>query len=319
MNFNKKEAMMLKKLKVFLSKIKQYAKHPKAMEKDLFCKIFGYNKNEYVYYNFEKRSIIDRLSFVSFHKSREIIEKLNKKMTNKKENYLLMKDYYGRDVIIFDKDEPNGKELIASFIKKHNQVIVKGFDSSSGQNIKKYDAICDDSIFDKISRDFPNGCLIEEVIHQTKDLESLHSQSVNTLRITTVNYGNKTEAIYPVLRVGTGDDFIDNNKQGLLCAVDENSGMVLSAFDFCGKKYASHPDINEKLIGFVVPELNKAIFLSKKLATYYPENVFVGFDFAHTHNGWILVEANTNTNFTIWQLPYQKSFRKEVKKIKKEK
>jgi len=305
---------LLEKVKRF---IKKCASDPFYMDMYFFCRFSDFSRSEYRQYHFQDH-LFGRRAFVSYKECTRIFRQYNSVIMNKREVFLLLQEYYGRDCCLLDKTRYENEQLLRSFTEKHPDFIAKAYDGSSGQGIARYEARHSDEWIPVFLDTYSNGCLLEALIEQTPELAEIHPWSVNTLRVTTVNYGDHIEAIYPVMRFGTGHAYTDNRRgSSLLCAVDTISCKIFSAIDANGDDHITHPDTGVSIVGLFIPELQSAMNLAKGLAQFFPENVFTGFDFAHTKNGWILVEANTETRFTVWQIPYRKGFRRELSKIPK--
>lgn len=142
---------------------------------------------------------------------------------------------------------------------------------------------------------------------------SLHPQSVNTVRISTLKIGGKIHIIHPFFRVGRGEDVVDNAaKGGIFGVIDKETGIVTRACDELGNRYVVHPDTKKPIVGFSIPQWEVAVDLSLKLAKVVPESVFTGWDLALTDKGWVMVEGNSRGQFICFQMATQNGFRKEL-------
>ena len=68
------------------------------------------------------------------------------------------------------------------------------------------------------------------------------------------------------------------------------------------------------IVGFKIPEWEKALELAKALSRVVPEWYFAGWDLAYTDKGWVMVEANSRGQFVCFQTSTQIGFRKELEK-----
>ena len=72
-----------------------------------------------------------------------------------------------------------------------------------------------------------------------------------------------------------------------------NEGIVyVEALDRADNIYYEHPISKEKIVGFKVPEFEKAVELVKKAAKIVPEVAYVGWDVAVSKSGPVIVEGN---------------------------
>jgi D-alanine-D-alanine ligase-like ATP-grasp enzyme len=58
------------------------------------------------------------------------------------------------------------------------------------------------------------------------------------------------------------------------------------------EKYFSHPDTGVKILGQSIPRWKELMQLVEELVRVVPEQKQVGWDFALTNQGWIVVEGN---------------------------
>lgn len=147
------------------------------------------------------------------------------------------------------------------------------------------------------------------------ELGKLHPQSVNTLRIPTINFGDHIEIFHPFLRIGKGSSFVDNaGAGGIGATIDVYSGKIKSAGDEEGNYYLRHPDTGVQLIDFKIPYWEDAIAMAKELASLVPDVKYVGWDLALTYKGWVLVEGNEDGQF-VFQYFDQEGAMPEIKNI----
>lgn len=171
------------------------------------------------------------------------------------------------------------------------------------------------SLLLRLLNEYKRGFVAEELIHQAPEMSILHPQSVNTMRICTINYGDKVELIHSYLKCGTGGAIVDAcGVSRISCGVDLSSGKVISAKDGFGAECTEHPDTSIKLIGFEIPRWEEVKTLAKKVAQVIPDNRFTGWDFALTPSGWVMVEGNDRASFNF-QLVENKGARKEMDEI----
>ncbi len=236
-------------------------------------------------------------------------------LSDKYKAYLHFRDYYQRDVV-FVSDRKSDDDF-NSFCHSHPRFIVKPLSGRWGSGIRLVDT-CDGSfcVGDYLDS-YPDGFVAEELIKQSAELSNLHPESVNTLRINTVNYGDSVEVKWPCLRIGCGDSIVDNaGAGGVFGAIDVATGVISNVSDEFHHTFTEHPDTGIPLIGFQVPKWKEACEMAKKLAALIPDCHFIAWDLALTDKGWIMVEGN-RCPLLIHQIATGKGIRKEFSEMKK--
>ena len=232
---------------------------------------------------------------------------------DKAETYRLFHDYYSRDVILVRGKED--LETFRSFIEKHRTIIIKPQRSSGGRRIRIAAAdtkVASEKLFSEIMKQ--KGAVCEQLIRQSESMASLHPESVNTVRITTIRTPLGVHMLYPLLRVGSGNSVVDNAMSGgLFALVDPESGVISSrAKDEKGNTYIRHPDTGICFPGFQLPDWQDALILTKKLTNIRQDAGYVGWDLAHTQNGWVMVEGNSHAQLLMQQMFFTRGFRNEI-------
>ena len=162
---------------------------------------------------------------------------------------------------------------------------------------------CEDAIISLVdveSRLTAGRYLVQAFVRQHDDMCRLHSQSVNTIRLITVR-GLKDGHIHilpSILRIGTGDNVLDNTSQGgLAVGIDLETGR-LKQYGFYkpkfGLKTEVHPDSRIRFTDFVIPFFDEV----KRQALYFhsllPQVHSVGWDIAIGPDGPVFIEGNDN-------------------------
>ena len=197
--------------------------------------------------------------------------------------------------------------------------IVKPHDMYMGLGVKIVDlsgAVLKQA-FDSLQSDYENGFVMEELVAQSNEIGRFHPQSVNTVRVPTVNYGDRIEIIHPFFRIGKGDSVVDNaGSGGIMVLVDVETGKTISkARDEHGHEYVKHPNTGYDLVGVQLPKWGEAIQLVKQLASVLPENKYTSWDLAYTdEHGWIMIEGNAKGQF-VWQIVSRIGFKDEIEQI----
>ena len=280
-------------------------------------------------------------SFVSDIEWKAFVSRLNQyqNINRFKDKYLCyetFKPYYMRDCAPLYATEQNftpeiladkGMQPLLAFLRKHSRFIIKPLCGTYGKRIQLVDVAeiaggsvpADDDLAgwsrvlnalkDSYSTIHPRGSILEEIIVQVPELARLHSASLNTVRIATVNFGDRVKLLPPCFRMGKGGIIVDNASSGGIKAfVDLDTGKLTRVTDKQGNLYEEHPDTHIPLIGFQIPKWQECKEFAKKLAMVIPSNRYTGWDVALTPKGWVMVEGNSSGEL-IWQFAGQRGWR----------
>lgn len=244
-----------------------------------------------------------RKTIVTRGKNNEIVKKYNnqnyikylnnKILFNQKFNKYLKRDWM--------ELKDNNINKFKEFINKHKEIIVKPVNLCCGKGIElltvnndNYEEIYNNLIDTKRT-------LVEEVIKERKEIAKLHPESVNTLRLVTLNY----KLVVAFIRIGNDNNVVDNfNHGGMAAPINIDTGIIeYPAIDKDGNLYYNHPLTNEKIVGFKIPDMGKIKNFVEKLAKEIPEVRYVGWDVCPTDNDIAIIEGNEFPGHDIYQLP----------------
>lgn len=280
---------------------------------------YGWWFDEYFMYHFNRLSHSGRKEFVPDIQKEYFCDKVNareihERFANKGVTYRYFSEYYHRDVCpveCWERDEV----AFSAFVAKHDAFIIKPIDGTLGRGVRIIRGESLAELKHLLDEEYPSGFLAEELIKQHEQLATLHPESVNTIRITTLRKGDKVYVAPPFIRMGRGNEVVDNAAQGgIFAAIDRETGIVLQAADEQGNVYIKHPETGVAIVGFKIPEWDKALELAKALSRVVPEWYFAGWDLAYTDKGWVMVEANSRGQFVCFQTSTQIGFRQELEK-----
>lgn len=265
---------------------------------------FGCSPDDYFRYEFYKKSNFERNKFITYRRSKKLIQKYNDANFV---NILHDKRQFNQFFYKFIKrawiDPDNSTiEQFGTFIKEYNNVIIKPITGGQGLGIHKYIYSESDHIED-IYNSF-KGCLIEEVILQHYDLNEINPSSVNTVRVLTFLNENEVHIIACSLRIGSGNSCVDNlHAGGISASVDIKSGLVyVPGINNNFTRSFFHPYSNKLLIGFQIPNWNKVIDTVKEAALMIPQIRYIGWDVAIMHDDVAIIEANHDPGHDIVQM-----------------
>ena len=271
--------------------------------------INGAGTLDYFEYEFYNKRILARLDFITAFKARKYYDAFNDidhrhKLDNKTESYKIFNEYLGRKWL--DVGDSTYKEF-ECFCENIDIVIVKPKNGSFGEGIYKQLVSDIENLKEWYSDLKKDESILEELVIQHPILSSLHKESLNTIRITTVLEDDKVHVMNASLKIGNNGNAIDNHAAGGIVAnICIGSGRVTSlGIDRYQNRYELHPLTNIMIVGLDIPYWDKAISLVKKLALRIPEIRHVGWDIAITPYGAILIEGNSMAMFDVHQQPTQ--------------
>lgn len=272
---------------------------------------FGFSFQDYCIYDFVKNhSLAYRKSFIADKMRYHYCDILNSPdvlllMTNKYACYLEYKPFFQRDIVAcFSADD---YIKVWDFLDKHKEFIYKPLQEHSGHGINRYKTSEIDAT-DFLKNKLEDGpFVLEELIVQGTAMACIHPHSINSCRIVTfvVNEDNckSIDIMGAAWRIGTGGSVVDNaGSGGLYASVDPKTGIVDTvARKYDGSCFEFHPDTGVKILGFKLPEWEKALKFIENVALYRKGTTLISWDIAYSQDGWVLVEANDNGDWSILQ------------------
>jgi hypothetical protein len=262
--------------------------------------IHGVIPLEYVLYGYEPLDYWARQEFINDHDRWEILhkrfgEKVKRDHKDKWRFYQLVGQYFKREACRVGKGTPQSDFM--DFVARHPRFFVKQLEGCFGRNaylLEAHDTEKAQEIYDKL---FSHGAwIVEEVIQQSKEMSAWNASSVNTVRMASfLTASGEHHIMAPFFRAGRVGSIIDNAcSGGMVAGVDEQTGRLLyGGFDENGLRYETHPDSGHKIEGWQLPEWSSLCQLTEEVHRAMPPgHRYVAFDFAHTEDGWVLVEGN---------------------------
>ena len=73
--------------------------------------------------------------------------------------------------------------------------------------------------------------------------------------------------------------------------------------------FERHPDTDEQILGAQIPKWGELNQLIEKVVNVLPARKWIGWDFALSKNGWVVVEANSTPSFVGVQMCTGKGIR----------
>lgn len=250
----------------------------------------GYHDyQEFEFYNLNK---LERKTYLTRVKNNAIVRKFNNKdffkyFDNKYEFNKIFDKYLKREWMVLD----NNYEDFVKFCSNKKEITVKPIDGCGGVGVDliKLDKNKLKLTYNKLIKN--NQLLIEEKIIQNKSLSKLNKSSVNTLRIVTFYDGKQTHILNSVLKIGNGG-VTDNFSSGSMYTFVEDGKILVPAIDNKDNIFKIHPISKVKIVGYEIPNYDKAIELVNECAMIIKEVSYVGWDVAILDNDVCLIEGN---------------------------
>lgn len=283
------------------------------------CFAYGFEPDEFFSYNLKDRDSIDRESFMSDRDTMTMIFQINDRseislFNDKAETYDFFKEYYGRQAIAIK--QPDDIQTFTGFVKGKEYIVKKAVHEAMGRSIELIDLKDwrgqEKSLFERILQQ--GKTLIEERVIQAKCMAEYNPSSVNTVRCITFATKDGIIVPYAFFKTGRNQSFVDNGGAGgIFIGIDVSTGITSTdGYDEMGIRYIDHPNSHKPFKNFQLPEWEKAIEMSKKLSAKVPSIKFVGWDFAYTDAGWIVIEGNGMSQLIGPQSTFQKGIKAEI-------
>lgn len=209
------------------------------------------------------------------------------------------KEYIKRDFINLKKCT---KDEFKEFLNIHPVAFAKDPLGEGGHGINKIRSstvINMEGLFEDLKK---NGqYLVEEEIIQSKDLNEINPNCVNSFRIVTLVNNNKSYVIANALRVNQDKSNVIGCTNDLYFSFAENGTIDSNVVDDYGNIYTKHPLTGKIFTEVKVNEVKEAFEMCKKAAMEIPEVRYVGWDVAFTTNGPVIVEGNEYPGYGILQ------------------
>ncbi|MBR4458578.1 MAG: hypothetical protein IKS31_06455 [Clostridia bacterium] len=214
----------------------------------------------------------------------------------------LFKEWIPREwLLINEGTEP---EKLRALTDRHDALIGKPLEGSSGQGIRKYTkddwAEGPEAFLAKLRADGIG--ILEELVVQHPEMARMCPTSVNTCRIATLLGDKRQGIVYAFLRIGNGKVMDNVDCGGMAARIDLDSGMLLTVgADKAGNRYEKHPMTGTSIIGFKIPYWEEAKAMCLEAAKKVPQMRFVAWDVAITADGPTFIEGNSFPSHAVPQ------------------
>ncbi len=273
---------------------------------------------EYFLFDFQKLPPEERASYLSdkmiYMTAGKVIDRKlhDEQLENKYNFYQLTQKYFKRKAILIES--VNDWSLFKDFSTEFSDFIIKHNTSGCGSGIR-VEHVSNESegkaVFNRTIHS-GNQWIVEELIRQSDDMASWNPSSVNTVRISSFLNRKGFFILCPFIRTGRKGSVVDNGgKGGLYAAIDEKTGRIITdGKDEMCVVYSEHPDSHVVYKGWQIPEWDELLKLAEEIHQLFPKHKYIAWDFAHTDNGWVLVEGNWG-EFIAQQSTMKRGYKKE--------
>lgn len=225
--------------------------------------------------------------------------------------YEKMKSYFKREACIVRGEED--KVSFLTFANKHTRFIAKPNSGSFGADTRIWDVneILPQTVFNDLIAG-NSTWILEELIEQVPEMAQFNPTSVNSVRIPTFRTTDGIKIFGTFMRMGRKGSVVDNaGAGGIFVRIDEETGQIISdGHTEQGEVYVQHPDSGVTFKGFQIPRWEELRELAVQCHQEIPKHKYVGWDFALTKSGWVMLEGNWG-QFLCQQVSGQKPLKKQ--------
>lgn len=143
--------------------------------------------------------------------------------------------------------------------------------------------------------------LVEEAIVQSKDLNEINPNVVNSFRIVTLYKDGKAYVINNALRINQDETDVIGCTNDLYFSLDESGKIDSNVIDDYANVYEYHPLTKKKFSEVKIKGVKEAFEMCKEAAEKIPQVRYIGWDVAFTEKGPVLVEGNEYPGYGLLQ------------------
>lgn len=276
---------------------------------------------EYFLFGFKDKTPQERKTYLTDHFiMKSVANKTgrrihDKELNNKYSFYLLNKQFFHRKAMLVDAQTT--LEEFTHFSIQAKRIIAKPNMAALGSGISIFCVNSKDEarmVFDEIHKR-GSEWIVEEVIIQSEEMARWNPTSVNTVRIPSFLHHNKFSILGPFIRTGRKGSVVDNaGHGGIFASIDISTGQICTnGVDELVNEYVSHPDSNIVFNGWKIPHWDDLIKLVEQIhRNNMSKHVYIGWDFALTDYGWVLIEGNWGQ--FVCQIPSKRGLKEDFLK-----
>ena len=300
-------------------------KQQMATEMLFYAVAYGYLPEEYLCFDFEGHSVNENKRFVSNWERCIAVYQMNnifdmEIFNDKAKTYEKFKKYFKREAVSINKSSDKPKFM--SFVKKHPVFVKKNVYESLGRSIELMDInACGckkEELFEKLIKESP--VILEEQVFQSSQMSVWNASSVNTVRCIAFRTSHGIITPFFFMKTGRSGAFVDNaGAGGIVIGVNAKTGVLCTnGYDELNNCYPEHPDSGIRFNGFQLPDWEGLIKLCNEISSQISTVQYIGWDLAHTDDGWVVIEGNCRSQMIIPQIVFKKGIKAELKQIMKD-
>lgn len=315
------ERAMNKEMNLFLSEHeledKQLAQSVRRDIKHCFYK-YKTSPQEYFLFSFRDKSEDERATYLPDSIiMKSVANKTGRRIHDEELNdkyhfYELNKPFFKRKAMLLN--EQTAREVFVRFALSLGKVIAKPNKAALGKGVEIFRIRNVDEAHGAFEMLQVNNIeyVVEALIEQNKEMAVWNPTSVNTIRVTSFLTHGQFSVLCPFMRTGRKGSIVDNGGQGgIFASIDKETGSVCTeGMDERGNTYKKHPDSGLTYKGWVVPRWDELMKLTETVHRNMAKHVYVGWDFALTDQGWVLIEGNWG-EFVCQQMTNKKGYKQE--------
>lgn len=230
---------------------------------------------------------------------------------NKDEFNARFEDFLGRDWMRIAYPDEEGYdfdsevEKLRKYCEDKAETVVEPRDGMCGKGVEilSLSDYPDPKAFYQYLQSIGAG-IVEDKIPQHPEMSALYPDSINTLRMVTLNNGKAVTLVLAICRMGNGENVDNFLHGGMMTRIDVETGTLqYDAVDAKNVVYKAHPITGTHFVGYRIPMWEECVEFVKKAALVVPEIGYVGWDVAVTPDGPVLVEGNEFPGHCLYQLP----------------
>jgi hypothetical protein len=149
--------------------------------------------------------------------------------------------------------------------------------------------------------------IVQSFVAQHAELEKIAANSINTIRIQTLQTrGDEILIVGAMIRFGVDDAVVDNlSSGGIGVGIDIDTGKLMErAQDFASRTYRAHPNSGVEFLGYQVPMWPEVVDLARRIQQCFPYYRFLGHDIAITPDGPVIIEINPEPDNVMMEQCY---------------
>jgi hypothetical protein len=176
--------------------------------------------------------------------------------------------------------------------------------TDAGRYITRQNILFNENFLSRIGR--TKDYILQPGVEQDQWISKIYPGSVNTCRIITENKDGVSRVVCGVLRIGRGQNEVDNaSAGGIFLKIDINSGKVGDqAMSYEYEKFSEHPDTHFVFHNFKILRWDEIQKFATESAGKLPFFTHLGWDIALTVNGPLAIETNLGPAIELLQIPF---------------